>query len=60
MVCTIGDKQVAVDERDQVLRERDELMHNTKTKDAEIECLRKLAYGREVFDVDAGGGGGQG
>jgi hypothetical protein len=27
-------------------------MRKIKTKDAEIERLRKLAYGREVFDVD--------
>jgi hypothetical protein len=53
--AAVGDRQVAVGERDQALRERDELMRNTKTKDAEIERLRKLAYGREVFDVDAGG-----
>ena len=48
--AAVGDRQVAVDKRDQALRERDELMRNTKTKDAEIERLRKLAYGKEGFD----------
>jgi len=52
--AAVRERDAAIRARDEALGERDELMRNTKTKDAEIERLRKLAYGREVFDVDEG------
>ena len=52
--AAVRERDAAIRARDEALGERDELMRNAKTKDAEIERLRKRAYGREVFDVDEG------
>jgi hypothetical protein len=52
--AAVRERDATIRARDQAFGERDELMRIAQTKDAEIERLRKLAYGREVFDVDEG------